>query len=284
MADGAPSNLNSLEARLRNHCEAAAISFGPVRRHVAALVVAQMLVDSHTVVKGGRSLEIRYGIAATRASTDLDAVRTHRLDDLIGHLEQALDEGWAGFSGRVIDKGVIEAPVPSAYRPHRLDVKLSFQGRSFGTVQLEVAVEEAGGLAGTEAITSAEGAAIFAAVGLPEPDPVPVLPLPTQVAQKLHACTAPDTDEWINDRAHDLVDLQLIRRDLPDGQMAQVREACERLFAARQMHPWPPHVTARTGWALRYAREREGVEADVTEDIDAAVEWANRLIEQIVSA
>lgn len=284
MADGPPTNLRSLEARLRNHCAAVGRDFSRARRHIGALVVANLLHGTDTVVKGGRNLEIRYGLAATRASTDVDVVRAQELEEVLDHLEAALDRGWAGFTGRLIDKGPIQAPVPSDYRPYRLDLKLDFEGRSFDTVQLEAAIEEAGGIQTTDMIVSADGAAIFEAVGLPAPGPVTVLTLPMQVAQKLHACTATDSDDWINDRAHDLVDLQLIDLDLRDRQFPEVREACERLFQARTGHDWPPTVTARQGWSARYSEERAQVEADVCSDLDQAVAWANEFIARIAEA
>ena len=284
MADGPPANLRSLEARLRNHCEATGRNFGRARRHIGALVVANLLRGSDTVVKGGRNLEIRYGLAATRASTDVDVVRGQALEGILDHLEDVLVDGWAGFTGRLVDKGEIQAPVPADYRPHRLDVKLDFEGRSFGTVQLEAVAEEAGGAQTTDAVESADGASIFAGVGLPDPGPVTVLTLPMQVAQKLHACTAPDTGDWINDRAHDLVDLQLIDLDLDASQLPEVRAACERLFQARAGHDWPPAVTAREGWSARYDEERADVQADVHGSLDQAVAWANEFIARIAAA
>lgn len=122
MVDSPPTNLRSLDARLRNHCEAVGRDVSRARRHVGALVVANLLHGTDTVVKGGRNLEIR-------------------------------------------------APVPPDYRPHRVEVKLDFEGRGFGTVLLEAAIEEAGGLQATGSIASADGAAIVEAVGLPAPGP-----------------------------------------------------------------------------------------------------------------
>ena len=246
--------------------------------------MANLLHGTETVVKGGRNLEIRYGLAATRASTDVDIVRVQQLEEVLDHLEDALNRGWAGFTGRLIDRGQIQAPVPPDYRPHRVDVKLDFEGRGFGTVQLEAAVEEAGGMQAADMIVSADGAAIFEAVGLPAPGPVTVLALPMQVAQKLHACTAGDTVDWSNDRAHDLIDLQLIALDLNGGQLSEVREACERLFRARTGHDWPPTVTARQGWSARYREERAHVEADIHEELDHAVVWANQFIARVAEA
>lgn len=284
MAEGRPSNVRAINDRLRNHCKEVGRNYSRARQHLGALVVAQMLAEAQAVIKGGRNLEIRYGIAATRASSDLDTVRVQSLEDFLDTLEDAVAEGWQGFGGWVEDKGVIGAPLPAAYRPHRFDVKLTYHDIPFSTVRLEVAVEEAGGLSGVEEVSSGDGEAIFTAVGLPAPDPVPVLALHHQLAQKLHACTAPDTDGWTNDRAHDLVDLQLIRFDLADERLSEVREACERLFRSRQGHEWPPTVTPRDGWEDRYARELEGVEADVHDDLDSAVQWSNELIRAIAAA
>lgn len=137
------------------------------------MVVAQPLRGCGAIVKGGRNLEIRYGLAATRASSDLDTVRSQSFSDFLVHLENALDEGWAGFSGRVRARGRIAAPVPHGYQPHRLDMVLTYRGRpGVGTVTLEVAVEEAGGLEDVDLVESQEATALFAAVGLPTPDPV----------------------------------------------------------------------------------------------------------------
>lgn len=245
------------------------------------MVVAQLLRECGSVVKGGRNLEIRYGLAATRASSDLDTVRTGSFDDFLAHLEDALLEGWVGFGGRVRDRGPIATPVPRGYQPHRLDVVLTYNSKpGVGTVTVEVAAEEAGGLESIDVVERGEAAALFAAVGLPAPDPVAVLPVHVQIAQKLHACTTPDEGGWVNERAHDLVDLQLLRRDLPDRELQRTRAACRRLFAARQHHPWPPIVTAREGWERRYAEERSSVER-VHHSVHDAVAWANQLIEEI---
>lgn len=282
MADGPPTNLHSLEARLRNHCAAAGQDYSRARRHIGTVVAAQMLGQTGTVVKGGRNLEIRYGLNATRASTDLDFVRRAPLQDLIETFDDALATGSDGFTGRLAKERVINAPVPDGYLPHRLQVKLDFKGKPFGSVLLEVAVEEAGGLQHVDEVTSVDATAIFAAVGLPVPASLPALSLPVQMAQKLHACTTPDTNEWVNDRAHDLIDLQIIRRDLPDERLPEVKEAAERLFASRQRHSWGDlEVTARPGWDARYAEERRSVGDDVFESVNAAVAWANQLLADI---
>jgi hypothetical protein len=52
--------------------------------------------------------------------------------------------------------------------------------------------------------------AIFAKIGLDEPAPVPLMLVEHQLAQKLHACTWVNPKTNRNDRAHDLVDLQIL--------------------------------------------------------------------------
>ena len=48
---------------------------------------------------------------------------------------------------------------------------------------------------------------IFSKLGFPDPEPIPLMPLKYQVAQKLHGLTAKDSD-----RVRDVIDLQLIAR------------------------------------------------------------------------
>ena len=63
-----------------------------VRRRtvVANAIVASMMPDG--AVKGGSAMKIRFGDAATRASTDLDAARATSLEIFVGKLEDALVE------------------------------------------------------------------------------------------------------------------------------------------------------------------------------------------------
>lgn len=85
---------------------------------------------------------------------------------------------------------------------------------------------------------------MFAELGLPQPGPVPVLPLQHQIAQKIHACTEPGSS-----RAHDLVDLQLMEPHITDDVVAHTRE---RLFRFRKQHAWPPALTVGETWEEAY--------------------------------
>lgn len=275
-----PKSLRLLEAQIRDLARDAQEVEGRVRRAISVAIIGQMLADTDAgVIKGATNLELRLGIASTRASSDLDAVRSVALDEFRDRLEAALGNGWHGFSGRLVHRGEIGAPVPDAYRPHRFHAKLTYLDRPFGTVEVEVAAEEVDALREVETTPlDKQAAAWFEALGFPVPASLPVLPLSHQIAQKLHACTTPDADGWVNDRSHDLVDLQLAMR-LHGADVAPIAEAARRLFASRNRHSWPPVVTRRQGWDERYPNEVDGL--PVLADLDAAVEWANELIGQL---
>lgn len=275
-----PSSLRSLEARLRNLARAQAVPERRVRRLIGIVVLGQLLARTGAAaIKGASNIEVRLGTRSTRVSSDLDTVRPVTLDRFRDDLAAALRTGWAGFAGVLVDDGEIAAPAPDGYRPHRYRARLEYRGGPFGTVTVEVAPDEVGGLtAGVEAVAAHDAADWFDELGLSAPQAVPTLPLAHQIAQKLHACTTPDDETWVNDRAHDLVDLQLAAR-VYRGSVLELREVAVRLFAARKAHTWPPRVTARQGWHARYAVEADGL--DVLANLDAAIVWANQFIAQI---
>lgn len=104
---------------------------------------------------------------------------------------------------------------------------------------------------------------------------MPVLSVHHQIAQKLHACTAASPKTGRNERAHDLVDLQILDQE-ETFDMADVAAVAERLFAARRSHAWPPTVVAYNGWDTIYAEAAEGLE--VLDNVADAVAWANDFI------
>ena len=90
-------------------------------------------------------------------------------------------------------------------------------------------------------------------VAPPKPRNVPgayVMKLSYQIAQKLHAVSDPDSE-----RAHDLVDLQLIVAH-SKLDMADVRSKCHRLFDYRRMQAWPPK-DSQGCWMGRAVYERQ---------------------------
>jgi hypothetical protein len=153
-------------------------------------------------------------------------------------------------------------------------VKLLFHGQPFGTVAVELGYDELGATTNepVERALAPEVGDLFGELGLNAPSPVAVLPLHHQIAQKLHACTEPG-----NERAHDLVDLQLMA---PLTEDARVAKTVARLFAFRQQHGWPATVIAGPRWSSLYTDAAEGL--DVVADLDGAVAWANDYIARLV--
>ena len=84
---------------------------------------------------------------------------------------------------------------------------------------------------------------VFAALGLPEPQPMPVMLTELQVAQKLHACTVVGAVR-ANARAQDLVDLQFFDRAERIDPVVTCLIA-ERLFVCRNAQSWPPVIVVR---------------------------------------
>ena len=110
-------------------------------------------------------------------------------------------------------------------------------------------------------------------LGFPVPKPIPLMPLPFQVAQKLHGVSASGSN-----RVRDLIDLQVIFAH-DDVSLRVLRETCERLFRYRQCQPWPPLIVKGKGWDELYAAQRGSLPVALT--VDKAIAWTNALVEKI---
>ncbi len=266
----APPSVRSLEQRIRNLEGSDSLA---LRRRVAMalVVVGQMLPEG--AIKGGSAMALRYG-RRTRFTRDLDAARVQPLAQFRSDFEDSLAAGWAGFTGRLIERTAPRPTgVPTAYVMQPFDVKLDYQGRSWCTVTFELGHNEIGDADEPVYRLADDLAGLFTEVGFEAPKPVPVMRADHQVAQKLHAVS-----ETGSERAHDLVDLQLIyggdELDLP-----QVRATCVRLFEYRSQQTWPPTIAAGESWRTLYATAAEDI--DVLPDVDDAVAWATAFIERI---
>jgi len=114
-------------------------------------------------------------------------------------------------------------------KPRRFIAKLNYRGKPFASVPIEVSTIEAGNTDQFETLTSDA----LGIVGVPAAVFVPCMTVPWQIAQKLHAVTAVLEAPKVNDRAHDLVDLQLLEGLLPDTDLSPTRNACIAVFEAR---------------------------------------------------
>ncbi len=270
---GVPTSVRSLDQRIRNLEGDAGLA---LRRRVgmALVVVGQMLPEG--AIKGGSAMALRYGRGA-RFTQDLDAARAQPLARFRSDFEESLATGWAGFTGRLVEKAAPRPPaVPTAYVMQPFEVKLGYRGRPWCTVKFELGHNEIGDATEPEYQLAADLAVLFTEVGLEAPEPVPVMRSDHQVAQKLHAVTEPGSE-----RVRDLVDLQLLDRG-EDLDLPLVRETCMRLFAYRRQQPWPPTIGVAAGWETLYEAATE--EVDVLADVEAAVAWGNDFVARITAS
>ena len=101
--------------------------FVKLRALLANAIVGQMLPNG--AVKGGTALKFRFGDAATRFTTDLDAARQSDLDAFAEKLEASLSSGWNGFAGRLVPRSQARpAHVPPQYVMRPFDIKIDYRG------------------------------------------------------------------------------------------------------------------------------------------------------------
>lgn len=242
------------------------------RSLIANVIVCQLMPQGS--VKGGTALKVRFGNGGTRATTDLDAARAINLQSFIDQFASSLENGWEGFTARLISRKPAEpVGIPSRYVMQPFDIKLSYLSTPWCTIEFELGFDEIGDADNPDYIASADAARILMAMGFPEPQAIPIMPLSYQIAQKLHGASEPNSK-----RAHDLIDLQIIvSNSIIDLQ--ETARICRRLFAYRKMQDWPPTVVENDGWASIYQEQSSDI--DVLPDIASAVDWTNRLIREI---
>ena len=232
------------------------------------------------LVKGGSSVELRCGIADSRTSRDLDTVARQDIEAVHDRLADAGELGWQGFSAVFTPPEEIEIPgLP--VKPRRFTAKLSYRGKPFASVPIEVSVVEAGNVEQFDALSSDA----LGLVGVTANVTVPCMTLPWQIAQKLHAVTAALPHPKINDRAHDLVDLQLVEALTASTDLGDTHRACLAVFEARAQHRWPPTVDALPHWPAIYARALEGLDhLDLAQTVEAAAQRVQQFVGRIDAA
>lgn len=221
-------------------------------------------------VKGGVAMELRLRTRA-RATRELDLTVHGSVGELGDALAPALANGYGAFTFRrtaelyLMPNGAV-----------RLRVAVQFHGQAWTTIQVDLSESEVGDV-GSEA---ADGLPLED-FGLAGPASVPCLPLPYQIAQKLHAVVGPTAEEDEGEGLRHMIDLLLLRDLVVDW--GSVRVACERLFAAREHPAWPPMVPVPTRWerALSLAADEVGL---AVRDLAEARRAVERLVERITTA
>lgn len=223
------------------------------------------------LVKGGVSMELRLGLRA-RTTKDVDIVFRGAADEMLDALDDAFLRPYGNFSFR--RKGPVESIRETGSR--RVAVQVSFGGREWQTLQLEIAPPEADEVELVPVAISLED------FKLDGPAHVACLSLRYQVAQKLHAVSERPPDRP-NLRYWDLIDLILLRELIRDDLRA-VRAACIEIFEGRATHPWPPEMDVPDSWREPYAASAVNIEAGVPLDVDEAVEIVRAFIAEIGSS
>jgi hypothetical protein len=278
--DTPPTTASAIRARLKNVYGIDHTLAIRRTRTIASVAVAQMLPQS--VVKGGGSMNLRRGPQDSRVSLDLDVSRPIGVSasDFLKELEANLKRGWNGFNGTLTEKPKV-APnnVPPQYVMQPVDVHVTYKGSTFEKVPLEISREEFDVEIENIDVVADEIVALFTNIGLGAPEAVTVLSVELQAVQKLHACTTP-TGRGRYERAHDLVDLQLLCRGTAVN-LSNLDLLGRCLFRFRKQGAWPPTVAAHAGWETLYGEASEGL--DVL-PLAEAITWINALTAEAVRA
>ena len=163
---------------------------------------------------------------------------------------------------------------------HRALIHLQYKLKPFVTIPFELTVAEGQSLVQPELLPSAIN---LGPVHLSGPDEISFLPMPYQIAQKLHACTEYFGDERSNQRARDLLDLILIEDHiLAASQLATIRSACIEIFRIRDKQNWPVKIEVFPDWPLIWQRLQS--EENITMTLEEAVDRVNMFVSRINSA
>lgn len=185
-----------------------------------------------------------------------------------------------GFTAVLTVPEEIEVP-GLLVKPRRFVGRLSYHGQPFASVPIEVSTVEAGNAEQFDPVDSDA----LALVGMPITVTVPCMTVPWQIAQKLHACSAILPAPKTNDRAHDLVDLQLLEILLADADLHQTRRSCVAVFEARAQQTWPPMIPALPHWPMIYQRAREELDQiDLASTAEEAAGRVQRFVDRIDQA
>ena len=248
-------------------------------RQLANVIVGQMLPDG--VIKGGSSLMFRYGSRLTRYTRDVDTARVMEHGEYVDRLQRALAAGWNGFTADLVEvEPAKPKDVPGKYVMRPYDAKLKYMGRPWQTVRIEIGHNEIGDADEYEEFLPEELTAAFEEMQFPRPQPLRVMKLSYQIAQKLHALS-----EEGSDRAHDLIDLMLIGRQ-SQLDFVDIKSKCMRLFDYRRKQAWPPEIKKGDEWDAKYEAALGTIRdnSDICRTVDEAVAWTNEFVAKIVQA
>lgn len=295
-----PLNVSQLEARLAQVAADLGVPVARARVMLCTLIVSQMLPDA-AVVKGGMGIKLRLGERGTRATSDLDVSTRARGAEFEAEFAERLAVGWGTVpasrgslrrdsnapdrvaftatvrAGKIHDPGLAKPE----YVMHPYRVAIAFLGVAWAGLDIEVSDPEIETEGQGKGKLDGELVQFGARFGFGALQPVEIVDVEYQIAQKIHAVTDPAYT-----RAHDLVDLQLLWSLTPD--ILVLRELCVRTFDWRNQQPWPPlPLRPMDGWDFAYVDALEETELNGETQLLATLSeargWLEVMIKEIVS-
>ena len=235
-----PQQVERLEKRLARVAREQGLDQERLRRWVSFLALCGVLeramgegILGSYYLKGGVALELRFATRA-RATRDLDlgleGPRANRLDMLRRSLELGFDDFTFRVKAQTRDMEQADTV--------RVNVAVSYRTRAWQTVEVDLGPAKT-----LEIDFVAPQVQGLAELGLPVTSPVRCLGLAEQVAQKLHACTAPHSAG----RARDVLDILLVEM-LGDIDYPRASAAARKVFKDRATHEFPPVFTMPAEW------------------------------------
>ena len=114
------------------------------------------------------------------------------MDDFSEQLAGSLAAGREDFTGALVEERQAHPRnVPPQYVMQPFSVKLSYNGKSWMTIDLEVGYNEISDTDEPDLVLPEDANAILEGLGFPPLGPIPVMALHHQIDQKLHAVSVP---------------------------------------------------------------------------------------------
>lgn len=270
-----PTNLPTLYRRINEYARAHGLPAARIQQRVLTELVIALLEEARKqniipmyLAKGGMAIELRFGVRA-RASGDLDIGIVADDADLLSLFDRVLELSIGDFT---FTRGATQFLANA--RAHRVDVRIAFRGRAFGTLRVDL------NEANHETPVAYETTGVMTQLGLPGPLTVPLLDSYMQLAHKLHGATEPNHDGYVNRRFRDVIDALVIASESSTN-MQHMRSIVIEEFARRPYHTiWPPIFILPAEW--RADLEREARENDFyLQDSGAIARAFGQLIAQI---
>jgi len=242
----------ALEQRLLNQARAEpTIPLVRLRKAVAFEALLRRLLRDHPdewLVKGGFALQLRLGLQ-TRTTKDIDLRAAGSIDQAERHVRDAAQRELGDVFTFEVGTSTTELMgAPGGGR--RIPAQAILASRRFEEFHVDLGCGDP--IVG--AVQLATGNPILEALGYPAIT-VPLYPLATTVAEKVHAYTVPRLTG--NMRVRDLVDLALMMERC-EFAAQEVHRACAATFGTRAAHAWPPQFEPPpSSWDKPYHRLRE---------------------------